>query len=180
MQMMKQEKQEPTDNHEAAKATAQANALAMIKFDKRSFGGPEYWCELEKINKMLREESDLVAELRYEIEAELEEQEQQRAEQAEYDAELAYQAEYRIDALTQLYLVERSCGGDNAMGGGCGAWYVTTIREARPSDRMVCRASPDCQRDASHRIVANWHRADGYAAIDGGDRVCSGCRRVEW
>ena len=118
-----------------------------------------------------------------EIEDDIEREEQQREEQKEYEAELAYQAEHRINALTQLYLVERGCGGEDAMGGGCGAWYVETIREAVDGDRMIRRDSPDSERDFSshsHRIVANWHRADGYTAIDGGNFVCSGCRRVEW
>lgn len=79
-----------------------------------------------------------------------------------------------------LYLVERSCGGPNAAGGGCGAWYVEAVRELRPEDRLVSRASPESERAfyVGGQVCALWPRADLHRAIRGTPWVCSECYRT--
>jgi hypothetical protein len=79
-----------------------------------------------------------------------------------------------------MYLVERECGGEHAAGGGCGAWYVTTIRAAQDGDRFIPRSSPEAEGAFYNFPRELWDSANPDEAIDGGNWVCSSCRRVEW
>ena len=85
------------------------------------------------------------------------------------------------EVLPHTYLVEHCCGGPNASGGGCGSWYVSSIRESEEGDEFIDRLSPDSERTMYPEYSRdNWENADANTAIFGGYWVCSSCRIVEW
>jgi len=103
------------------------------------------------------------------------------AERIEVAAELVHVAQAALAELVaeRVFLVEETCEGPDAAGGGCGAWGVREVRPLRAGDLLSWRASPDHERAyyENDRVLvwALWPHADRDRAIVL-PRPCCSCR----